>query len=219
MNYDDETREFVSHGMSIYNVSMLAETEAGHCAALFSFAKLDGWLDGKTVVDVGCGVGGLLSAMRSSYPNNEFIGLTNSRAQQQIAAQSGLDVRHGDMDSMEFPDADLFVFTESLGHARSIPNVIAECSRRLRPDGRVLFKDFNVSSPQIAATWGYKVVPLEVLIAYGLESGLRLERFDHPRVDYSRYLDYWRSSEYMKRIHGEPYAMNGRTSLAMFAKA
>lgn len=217
-NYDDETRDFLAHGITVYDCSLLAETEDEHCLKLFEFAELDGWLSKKTVVDVGCGAGGLLDRMRWKYPENKFYGATNSEVQLDIIDGKGFVPFRFDMNDPVLPEADLFVFTQSIGHSQDMPTVIKECAEKLHSGGRLLIKDFDSQSVCTASTWNYRFEPFHNFIEAAQQNGLTPVKIEFPKVDNARYINFWNTSRYMHEAHGEPYGVNARTVLFLFEK-
>lgn len=205
--------------MSVYDASLLGATEQEHCERLFKFGRLDGWLRHKTVVDVGCGVGGTLAFMRRAYPENEFVGVSNSDVQLAALREKRLIPMRVDMDSGALPRADLFVFQQSIGHAASMPDAIAECASKLSAGGRILIKDFDCDTAFVDETWDYRFSPAHEFIAAADCAGLTLMDIAFPAVSHARYLDYWRKSKYMLSRHGDPYVVAARTALMLFVEA
>jgi SAM-dependent methyltransferase len=216
MNYDEETIDFVRHGFSVYDSSMLAMSEDAHCEALFDFAELDAWLQNKTVVDVGCGVGGVLERMKRAHPNNTFKAATNCETQLSIVKSKGFQPVFCDMNEPNLPFADLFVFTQSIGHCSNLELLISHCSKKLKAGGKLLIKDFDATVPCVAETWMYRFYPLSAFVDAAKSSGLCLEKVSFPDVCHLRYLDYWNASEYMNKTHGKPYGVLARTALMLF---
>ena len=219
MNYDEETLDFTSHGMTLYVNGMLGETEADHCEALFRTTKMGSLLGGKVVVDVGCGAGGLLTHLRADYPNNRYLGATNSQVQLDAVRKLGFEGVQFDLDAPDLPPADIFIFHQSIGHARSIPAVVADVARKLPLGGHLVINDFDAEQLWTAPTWQYQVTPFSHLLSAATANGLTLETLEFPPYDTTRYMDYWRASEYMKRAHGEPYGTKARVCVAVFSKS
>ena len=220
MNYDEETLDFVRHGINIYDCAMLADTEQEHCARLFEFLDLDTWLRDRVVLDVGCGVGGLLDALRRRYPRNTYLGLTNSQVQLHIAWDKGLTAYYGDMNEVHaLPPADLFIFAQSIGHAASMPKLLAGCADKLKLGGRLFIKDFDCIEVSARNAWDYRMEPAAHFVQAGAQAGLRLLKQEIPKVSHERYMRYWRESAYMVGRYGPaPSFMIANSVMLLFEK-
>lgn len=219
MDYTEETMDFVAHGFTVYVSNLLGKTEEEHCERLFEFGGLRGWIDGKVVCDVGCGVGGVLSFLRKSLSPSALIGASNCQVQLEAIQSMGMEPHFCDLDEPVLPVADLFIFQQSIGHAKDMPTVIEECERKLKPGGRILINDFAAPYGVVhAPTWGYRAEPVVNFASAAMKNGLEPVRFEIPKTDTSRYLNYWSSSNYMKSKHGSPYVVAAQSALMLFEK-
>lgn len=219
MNYDEETLDFVRHGLSCYDCGLLADTEAEHYTRLFNFLGLDTWLMDKVVVDVGCGVGALLEALKRRFPASQGFGLTNCAVQLHLAWDKGVSAYHADMDHLDYLPADLFIFAQSIGHAKSMPAVVAECAAKLKSGGRLFIKDFDCVEVSARNAWNYRMEPAANFVQAATQAGLRLLKQEIPEVSYERYMRYWRESTYMTRRYGPaPEYMIAKSVMLLFEK-
>lgn len=111
-------------------------------------------LEGRRVLDVGCGGGELLQffAMRGARPADlSGVDLLPERiaAARELLPGAGFSV--GNAERLEFADASfdlvtLFTVFSSILDARMSTNLAREVVRVLRPDGRVLIYEFRVPS-------------------------------------------------------------------------
>jgi cyclopropane fatty-acyl-phospholipid synthase-like methyltransferase len=107
--------------------------------------------DGMSLLDNGCGVGGVMEELLRLFPSAHIDGITNSglQAEEAQARMRSLDCRacqvwHADM-AAPLPDPmashyDRILFLESLGYV-DCASAAREAARALRPGGMVLVKD------------------------------------------------------------------------------
>lgn len=105
--------------------------------------RAGGWL-----LDVGCGNGAYLRAMRDlgwEVYGVEIHAETTRRAREAW----GLDVRQGTLEEAGFPDGafDVITFWHTLEHLPSPRRTLAECLRLLRPGGLVMLETPNLGGP------------------------------------------------------------------------
>jgi len=107
----------------------------------------------RRVLDLGCGVGATIRFLRDLRPEVEYLGLTVSSVQRDLAVREGLPVELGDYHMKEwFEDRlpfDLVYAVESLQHANDLEAVIANLSRACPPAARVLVIDDFQSDGEI----------------------------------------------------------------------
>ena len=95
-----------------------------------------------TVLDAGCGTGGLLARLRAARPDLQLVGVEwADQACRRAAAKSGASLVRGTVNALPFRDAcfDAAVSADVLCHRAVEPtSALAELGRVLRPGGRLV---------------------------------------------------------------------------------
>ncbi len=108
-----------------------------HKRLLDALAGIDG-----TVLDAGCGTGGLLARLRADRPDLRTVGVEWAEpASRRAAAKSGAPVARGSVNALPFGDAcfDVAIAADLLCHGSVEPApALAELRRVLRPGGVLL---------------------------------------------------------------------------------
>jgi SAM-dependent methyltransferase len=94
----------------------------------------------ETVLDVGCGYGRFLAALRERGHRGTLLGLDASAGMVAAAARTGAEVVVGDATRLPYPDAsvDVAVAMHMLYHVPDVPAAVRELRRVLRPGGTLL---------------------------------------------------------------------------------
>lgn len=98
--------------------------------------------DGDRVIEIGCGKGRFLGALRSAGRTVTLTGVDISPAML-AQAPAGIDAREGSLESVPCPDDsfDVVFAVEAIEHAASVESAIAEMLRLARPGGRIIIID------------------------------------------------------------------------------
>ncbi len=120
--------------------------EDGRLRAISEFA---GDLNGRTVLDVGCGKGRFAASLRQRFPRALISGVDIS-AELLKSVPPGIPTRLGSMLQLPWPDAsfDVLYCVEALEHAQSEAAALREMNRLLKPGGHLVVIDKN------AERWG-----------------------------------------------------------------
>ena len=152
-------------------------------------------LDGKFVVDVGCGTGRWLAFVSASGARVAGLDLT-AEMLAQAAAKPGLGGRLARADAQTLPirsaAADITLCSFCLSYVGNVSAVFAELARVTRPAGRVIISDIHPAA--ITAGWkrtfrsaghlyemNLERAPLVDPLRFGEQAGLSLWRVLEPR--------------------------------------
>ncbi|MEO1468176.1 MAG: bifunctional 2-polyprenyl-6-hydroxyphenol methylase/3-demethylubiquinol 3-O-methyltransferase UbiG [Pseudomonadota bacterium] len=118
-------------------------------ARLRHFERMVGSWEGRDVLDLGCG-GGFLSealATRGAHVTGIDPAARAVESARTHAEAGGLDIRYdvGVGEALPYPDAsfDIVVSVDVLEHVESVPKVLAETARVLRPGGLFCYDTIN----------------------------------------------------------------------------
>jgi malonyl-CoA O-methyltransferase len=113
-----------------------------------------GDLNGKRLLDVGCGKGRFARVLAERYPQTSIVGFDLAEAMLRHVP-AAVSACAGSMTALPFPTDvfDCVYATESLEHAVQIDAAVAEMCRVVRPGGRVVIIDKNVQQ------WGRLKTP------------------------------------------------------------
>ena len=147
-----------------------------------------GELNGKRVIDVGCGKGRFARVFHEQEPQADLWGLDISPEMLRFVPE-GIHTRAGSMTELPFDDAyfDGAYATESLEHAVEIERAVAEICRVVKPGGRIAIIDKN------ADHWGRLKTPEWERWFTRRELERMLAR--HCREVSSRLISYWEDVE------------------------
>ena len=95
-------------------------------------------LDGKTILDFGCGTGNFTYAIKK-LTTADIYGVEPSDGMREKALEKGLDLRKGDHTDVPFDDSffDFIYMTDVIHHVPDMKIMFAEFHRVLKPEGLV----------------------------------------------------------------------------------
>ncbi len=203
--YDADTEDYLSLGETIYVFFMLGSTEGAHVDAVLRYADLEGWLDGRFVFDLGCGVGEVLRLMSLRWPSARYSGITISpRQHTEMRSRVPLiDASLGDFNRASLPeDVDLFISLESIGHVEDLPSFLEQCAASMRHGGRFLIQDaISSTGSRLIPSWGYRLRPPSEMFAAARAAGLSIRAFDTPPFSMERAERYLARSRIARQMH------------------
>jgi len=139
--YDEFSDAYVEEYGSIIQAAMFAPEPVDHCRVMMGRGLI---LPGHSVLDVGCGVGGVMSGLMANGVE-DVTGVTNSIRQVELA-ELNLELA----DFMEWADAgrtfDRLILCEGFGYFAEPGKLIAKCVGLLKPGGMVYVKDLCAAS-------------------------------------------------------------------------
>ncbi len=130
---------------------------------------------GQRILDIGCGLGGTLSALNRAAGGLDLVGANIDRRQIAICRTiaAGATNRVGfvlsDACALPFADAsfDRICCVEAMFHFASRARFLAEAARLLKPGGRLVVTDILASPPGAAAPWSDTAIAAIIRRDYG----------------------------------------------------
>jgi len=105
---------------------------------LFQKSSLD--LNGKDVLDVGCGYGGVLQGLRRIFPRMQAVGLDKDGDMIESGRRrldTGIELRHQDFFACETERFDVLLLRDVLEHIGDYERALEKTRALLKPEGRV----------------------------------------------------------------------------------
>jgi len=104
-----------------------------------------------SILEVGCGTGGMLKALRELYPDTRILGAEPNESAGQLAEKSGCTVSTACFSALPYADAefDFLLALDVLEHCEDEQGALAEALRVLRPGGVLL-----LTVPAMPSMWG-----------------------------------------------------------------
>jgi len=201
--YEEETGEYLKHGLTVFNAAMLGESEKEHVAALVELIRPP---KRAVVVDMGCGVGGVSRLMKEHLPEASFYGVTNVQRQiEAINDLGGVVPVFADYHVVPLTSgvADVVMFNESIGYG-NLKVLLREASRLLKDGGAIAIKDGNfVGGEQVYdRTWMWTTHSKEHLEHEAKEIGLIVEKSVSTPYSIDRYTKFVADSKLMRDRYG-----------------
>jgi SAM-dependent methyltransferase len=143
--YDDYSDVYLGEYGPVFQAALFAPEPPAHCRVMMDRGMI---LPGHSVLDVGCGVGGVMSGLMANGVT-DLTGVTISPRQVELAELS-LELA----DFMQWDDAgrtfDRVILCESFGYFDEPGKLIAKCVGLLNPGGMVYVKDLcSVNDPDL----------------------------------------------------------------------
>ena len=137
----------------------------------------------ETILDCGCGIGGVMKQIALLYPNTEIHGINVSDKQIEIGKEVLKDFNNCNLSVQDFMNTnykdntfDIVYFCESICH-NNFEKVITESRRILQPNGILYIKDLVIKCPKdklkeneliklnnFIKSWCYEVFDIETII-------------------------------------------------------
>jgi len=105
-----------------------------------------GNLNGKKVIDIGCGKGRFLRILKKTFPTSHLYGLDISEKMLSFCPE-GIETICGSILNIKYPNAyfDCVYCVEALEHAVRIESAIKEIVRIIKPGGKIIIIDKNIA--------------------------------------------------------------------------
>jgi len=148
------TAALVAAGETVFQPHLIGEDQTAHVRALLDFYAVPAH---STVLDAGCGVGGVAALMQALRPDLRFVMLNNSREQLELCPPA-FERIHASFEAIPRPaeSFDVVMFNFALGHAR-LERALSEASRVTKPGGLLLISDLCADdSGPLIVTMGYR---------------------------------------------------------------
>jgi ubiquinone/menaquinone biosynthesis C-methylase UbiE len=143
---------FMNYGFSKENYSLILpkhHEKDRYSIQLYDFVASGTEINGKDILEIGCGRGGGLSYINMTYKPNSATGIDlNPKAINfcnSYYKDENISFQQGDAQSLDFQDEcfDVVINVESSHRYVEIDNFIQEVNRVLKPGGIFLFADFR----------------------------------------------------------------------------
>lgn len=146
-----------------------------------------GDMNGKRVIDIGCGKGRFIRILKEKFPSARFYGLDISEGMLAFCPP-GIEKMCGSMLDIRYPDGyfDCVYCVEALEHAVRVEDAIKEMTRVLKPGGKIVIIDKDISALGRLKTedWEQWFEPegiTSLLCRYGVQAG-------HNHIAYDKFI-------------------------------
>lgn len=138
-----------------------------------------GDLNGKEVIDIGCGKGRFIKILKRRFPNSHLYGLDISQEMLSFCPDA-IETLCGNILDIRYPNAyfDCVYCVEVLEHALRTERAIKEMVRILKPGGKIIIIDKNISKLGVSKLepWEQWFKPkelIDILNKYGVKANYK----------------------------------------------
>ena len=142
-------------------------------------------INGKKIIDIGCGKGRFIKALQPFFPKVQFYGIDISEKMLQFAPKNAC-VSVGNILNISYPDNffDCVYCVEALEHAVRIEKAIEEMSRILKPFGKIVIIDKNIEkigklNIEPWEQWFRKEELIQILRKYNIEAEAKFISYEN----------------------------------------
>ena len=173
------TRQLVDAGNTVFQIHRLAESQSDHVGELLSFFEPG---KGASILDVGCGVGGVADLMSKSRPDLQFTLLNNSAEQLAICPPQFKTIC-ADAHDMPVPSEslDAVMICYAIGHM-DIERALKECSRVTKKGGMLYLYDLTADECRLIDAFGCEAFSTKRIISSAAEAGYLLDKIFAPEA-------------------------------------
>lgn len=199
--YEEETDEYLKHGLLCFNAALLGADDKQHAAKLYEMAGIP---KGAVIVDMGAGVGGLPMLMQTIDETIVAYGVTNVQRQADLMREWG-KVQPVLCDFHDVPlkpeSADVVIFNETIGYG-DLRLLLKEAWRLLKKGGFVVIKDGEAPEPMFSPFWQYATTPFGTIDSAAKSLGFEIEKSDVIEYNDDRFRAFLQSSKLMNDRYG-----------------
>jgi SAM-dependent methyltransferase len=192
------TDALLASGHSVFQIFQRYPDEAAHSEWLLSLA--DPEEKARTVLSLGCGVGGMEAYWHASRPELEFTLVNIAQAQLDRCLCAGRTVCANAETYIDKEQFDLVVICYLLGHVR-VDITLLSALGNLKRGGNLLIYDIFDGSEKFCDTWFYDTPALSTIEIFGTANGLRFRTVFQGGIPYG---DFFQDSGLYTAVDAMP---------------